>query len=116
MNADVKAKWVAALRSGEYKKGSGNLRAEYPDSPDPIQYCCLGVLCELSPFESQTIGYVTEWDENSTYLPPSVQQWAGLDMCNPVVPFDDRELTLADVNDRTEATFDDIANLIEEHL
>lgn len=116
MNADVKAQWVAALRSGEYNKGRGNLRAEYPDSPDPIQYCCLGVLCELSPVDGLTTGYVTEWDTHSTYLPPSVQQWAGLDMSNPTLPYDEREWTLADINDRTDTTFDEIANLIEAHL
>ena len=42
MDAATKAKWVAALRSGKYKQGTGQLRTE-----DDC-YCCLGVLCDIS--------------------------------------------------------------------
>jgi len=38
MNPDDKTKWVAALRSGEYKQGAGRLYIPETDS-----YCCLGV-------------------------------------------------------------------------
>lgn len=41
MNAELKAKWVAALRSGDYKQGIGGLR----DTHD--SFCCLGVLCDI---------------------------------------------------------------------
>lgn len=41
MNKEVKAKWVAALRSGEYKQGKGRLKNINNE------YCCLGVLCAL---------------------------------------------------------------------
>jgi hypothetical protein len=34
--------WVAALRSGDYKQGSGYLHRVDDDS-----YCCLGVACEV---------------------------------------------------------------------
>lgn len=40
MKADLKAKWVEALRSGEYKQTQGRLR-------DSDSFCCLGVLCDL---------------------------------------------------------------------
>jgi hypothetical protein len=40
MNPEVKARWVAALRSGEYKQGKGALRLNN-------KFCCLGVLCDL---------------------------------------------------------------------
>src|ERR1700722_19140718 len=40
MDPALKAKWVAALRSGEYKQGDGKLHNRTDDS-----YCCLGVLC-----------------------------------------------------------------------
>jgi hypothetical protein len=33
--------WIAALRSGEYKQGKGNLR----DMDN--KFCCLGVLCDI---------------------------------------------------------------------
>jgi hypothetical protein len=37
MNQVIKEKWVAALRSGEYKQTKGYLR-------NKKGYCCLGVL------------------------------------------------------------------------
>ena len=48
MNQELKAKWVAALRSGEYKQGQGAMR------PTPDTYCCLAVLrdaCDVDPFQ-----------------------------------------------------------------
>ena len=44
MRADVKAGWVAALRSGEYLQGKGALRATCPEQD---KFCCLGVLCDV---------------------------------------------------------------------
>ena len=38
MRADVKAKWVAALRSGDYKQGKGTLLDK------DNEYCCLDAL------------------------------------------------------------------------
>ena len=40
MNKEVKDKWVAALKSGKYKQGRGQLNGE-------SGYCCLGVLTEV---------------------------------------------------------------------
>lgn len=40
MDPEVKARWVAALRSGEYKQIKGALKREGG-------HCCLGVLCDL---------------------------------------------------------------------
>lgn len=51
MDKELKAKWVAALRSGKYKQGKGVLRGH------SNAYCCLGVLCEVAghdPVEWQT--------------------------------------------------------------
>jgi hypothetical protein len=41
MNADIKQRWLDALRSGKYRQGSRVLRSE------SNKYCCLGILCEL---------------------------------------------------------------------
>jgi hypothetical protein len=41
MKAELKQKWIAALRSGEYKQGKGVLRTTED------RFCCLGVLCNL---------------------------------------------------------------------
>lgn len=41
MDAEIKAKWVEALRSGEYQQARTVLR-----SLDD-KFCCLGVLCQI---------------------------------------------------------------------
>lgn len=41
MDAQLKAKWVEALRGDEYQQGQGSLLREGC-------YCCLGVLCEVA--------------------------------------------------------------------
>lgn len=40
MDAQLKAKWVEALRSGDYQQGRAQLR-------NHDAFCCLGVLCDL---------------------------------------------------------------------
>lgn len=56
MDKERKAKWVAALRSGEYEQGSGILHDK-----DTNKYCCLGVLhvvagVPLSQIEGKAFG------------------------------------------------------------
>lgn len=41
MDAELKAKWVKALRSGEFKQARGFLQKDGG-------YCCLGVLCLIA--------------------------------------------------------------------
>ena len=56
MDQETKAKWVAALRSGEYQQCSRTLH-------DGKGYCCLGVLCKVTGYRSSnpdTIGLVGE--------------------------------------------------------
>ena len=45
MNPEWKAKWLTALRSGEYKQCQGRLR--HTDFNGEHSYCCLGVLGHL---------------------------------------------------------------------
>lgn len=40
MNPELKAKWIAALRSGKYAQTSSALR-------DSVGYCCVGVLADV---------------------------------------------------------------------
>ena len=49
MIPELKAKWVAALRSGDYKQGTEFLKAGSATeiSNGQHEYCCLGVLCEI---------------------------------------------------------------------
>jgi hypothetical protein len=45
MDAEWKARWLTALRSGEYSQVRDVLRAPAPKNA----YCCLGVLCAITP-------------------------------------------------------------------
>lgn len=45
MNAEVKKKWIKALRSGRYRQARGQL-SEF-DSSGRESNCCLGVLCRV---------------------------------------------------------------------
>lgn len=49
MDPAIKEKWVKALRSGAYRQGSEAFRLRSPQFG--IEYCCLGVLCEISGSE-----------------------------------------------------------------
>lgn len=55
MNPEIKAKWVQALRSGEYKQGVGRLRSLGDE------FCCLGVLTDLAVKEGVE---GVEWDDD----------------------------------------------------
>jgi hypothetical protein len=46
---EVKAKWVTALRSGNYKQGEGRLRSQswIGTGWGQPEFCCLGVLCDI---------------------------------------------------------------------
>lgn len=142
MNKEVKKKWIAALRSGEYNQIDGRLASE-----DGSKHCCLGVLCELGTKEkicekvvdnSELIGY----DDESHELPISVQHWAVINE-NPNICIDiendlnkeDSEkvldylknnllidddgiinYSLAECNDKLKLSFNTIADLIEKKL
>lgn len=48
MNKELLKRWVAALRSGEYKQGRSVLCDRDIESSD-VKYCCLGVLRDIEP-------------------------------------------------------------------
>lgn len=137
MNPEIKAKWVAALRSGDYKQGTGVLRSEWDE------YCCLGVLCDIAEKEGVPMivvepaadGDVSDGIVGAYYYfdgdrdtgdyeitPSFVAGWAGLPSVNPSVeltdPYDEDAVvleSLADLNDGGKS-FDEMADIIEEHL
>lgn len=89
MDATIKAQWTEALRSGKYKQGQGKLQ-------EKGQYCCLGVLCELSPVVKAVtrtyddiVGYepvsVAHGDRDVNYPPTAAWLWAGWQDKNPFV-------------------------------
>ncbi len=104
MDADLKQRWVAALRSGQYEQGTDYLVSEHPDA-GRAQYCCLGVLCELLQPNS-------DWgslrDEGAEQL--SNQACENLD-----IPYNEMtKLTL--LNDIQKRSFSQIADYIEANL
>jgi hypothetical protein len=128
MKADVKALWVAALRSGQYRQGRSQLTNEANED------CCLGVLCKLAVQAGADVVVrkeegepgvpaATLYDGEMAFLPDAVAGWAGMYTSNPVVIYEDNVRPLATLNDGMTAdngstvlepqTFAQIADLIE---
>lgn len=102
MNAELKSKWVAALRSGEFKQGRERLQRKQDGE---TLYCCLGVLCHVAGVSLRGSGWGTE-------LSPSQLKRVGLT--------DSDQTYLTNVNDgggyRDSHSFDQIADWIEANL
>lgn len=120
MDQVVKALWVTALRSGDYKQGQGVLRSKLTETSTASRFCCLGVLCELAvkanvipeaEYDGFYYNYGVTEDKHSAYPPRVVMNWAGLRNENPRYGTD----TLAAMNDNGK-TFEQIADAIEENL
>jgi len=128
MNPDVKQKWIAALRSGDYKQTREQLRREN-------SYCCLGVLTDLydkdetveredhwcGDLYSYTCGEPKSKYKSESVLPQPVMEWAGLEEYNPTVKYSHctkypelNIVSLAFLNDHENLNFEQIADIIEE--
>ena len=112
MNPQIKQKWVSALRSGEYQQTKGFLRKEGG-------FCCLGVLCDLYGKENNVEWDLThngyEFQNKQSYLPSSVVEWSGIEGHNSYVGGETNLPFFSGLND-SGSTFNEIADLIEEHL
>lgn len=97
MDKELKAKWIAALRSGEFKQGR-----EYFERYE--KFCCLGVLCKVSG-NPTTLEYHSNWDA----VTPIIGNQDVIDMLWRMN--DGRD----DVNIRPHS-FSEIADYIESHL
>jgi hypothetical protein len=105
MDKELKAKWIAALRSGKYKQTSGVLKA-FDGS-----MCCLGVLRHvIDPSSEETL-------EESEYLSEHMAELAGLApyQSDAGAVLSNPQKLLADQNDMGKS-FAEIANIIEEKL
>ena len=103
MDATIAKQWVEALRSGKYKQGKLSLK-------DGDGYCCLGVLCDISPYKA-----INSFD---LYLPDIVRVWAKIWSRNgrlkSTVRHRNQELSsLVGANDFG-MSFDEIADIIEQ--
>lgn len=119
MKPEIKAKWVAALRSGEYKQDIGQLRTG-------TGMCCLGVLCDVRDKEDgiERWGLVTKPDARSWYMYEGSEvfpsdytcEWSGFPDSSTVPGLKDREggrVHLTALNDDYSLTFSQIADVIE---
>lgn len=119
MNPEVKAKWVAALRSGEYKQTSYALKDRYG-------HCCLGVLCDLYAKD----GGMKRWDRGSlSDAVDGFDSWFGGDDAMPRITiymwaglYPEAEVKIAGLHNLLHfhnddgRTFAEIADAIEEQL
>ena len=113
MKKEIADKWVAALRSGEYKQHKGGLANEQRTA-----HCCLGVLCEVAlkegvemlvgPRYDKAPG--TYYDDSAGALPIMVQEWAGVTAAHALL---DCGMSLAALNDGMNYDFGRIADTIE---
>jgi hypothetical protein len=107
MDANIKQKWVEALRSGEYKQAQYGLKRQGG-------FCCLGVLCDLhdnTKWENDEDGYsfYQIGDEiQSTWLPESLEK-------ELAIPSSELS-NLVTMNDADNKTFAEIADYIEQKL
>lgn len=113
MKADVKERWVAALRSGEFKQGTGRLRDEVGG------HCCLGVLCQLvnpEGWEAKKPEHMP-WEQTFNRYKDS-EEWTKLPepLREEVEITDEEEKKLIVLNDVEATSFNGIADYIEENL
>jgi hypothetical protein len=113
MKSDLKAKWIAALRSGDYKQVRHFLHARGG-------YCCLGVLCEAAGLKSESVepgvDYYGYFDAGSTNRytstpPPSIYEQLPEKFASKLVKMNDSEhKSFAEIADWIEANIPDDDN------
>ena len=105
MKREVKDKWIAALRSGKYKQGTGCLR-----DIDSNAFCCMGVLCDIVDD--------SKWQPDGDYGRYSYVFGCEYFVGSP--PFQilrrTTALKLVALNDYKEWSFNQIADWIEENV
>lgn len=114
MDAQLKAKWIEALRSGKYKQARGTLREYNHPLYDPVpRFCCLGVLADIQG---------AEWENAHPLIKKSSAMhaeggWLKEHHAGGLLLMDQK--TLSDMNDgkgRASASFSEIADFIEYNL
>jgi hypothetical protein len=142
MNQEIKTEWVRRLRSGDYLQGQGKLRIDNGETRYCCLGVLCEMAVEAGILTRIPAGYlsVAHADEGSwdTILSPAVQQWAGIagDSAKISVPEgtecpnlgEDAEpetacgegfchicgdASLVDLNDEVQASFEQIADVIE---
>jgi hypothetical protein len=113
MDAESKQKWIAALRSGDYKQARATLHHDG-------SYCCLGVWCAVNGY---TVGEdsIIEDGDTKPYSGFLVAPDGSRQDCELVVKSEaigvstEMQMDLATMNDNG-ASFSDIADWIEAYI
>ena len=117
MKREIRDKWVEALKSGDYKKTTGQLSEVI--SGKQCFFCALGVLQDLYNKE-----HGLEWDNKTSELnvcSPDVVKWSGFNGEDEKLEYDYHdghvvEDYIYEFNDSYELDFETIADLIEAQL
>lgn len=97
VNKEFIKKWVATLRSGDYKQGKRYLR--FND-----KFCCLGVACDIiDKTKWYAYGNIYNYGIFTSVLDDDTVKYIGLDDQNYLIAMND-----------SGKTFDEIADYIEE--
>jgi hypothetical protein len=103
MTLDLKRKWIAALRSGEYRQAQNGLRTS-------DGYCCLGVLCDIVDPDG--------WSQTNVgaYRHP-LGTWDGFLISISALGMEriPNQYDLAEKNDSEGWTFEQISDYIEKY-
>jgi hypothetical protein len=106
LNPELKARWVAALRSSEYKQGRYLLRN------DENEFCCLGVLCDTYDSSRWVLENMYRHEyaymSNDCVVPHEIKKAINFDVC--------AESALIGMNDKKFYDFAQIADWVEENL
>ena len=111
LKPEVKEKWLAALRSGNYKQTQNRLKRN-------DTFCCLGVLCDISGqgewvFNNpgdQPLYMFSVLDSSVTGLPVGIIKWAFDSYeynseVDKVIIMNDRGVSFKKIADHIEANF-----------
>lgn len=109
MNPEIKAKWIAALRSGKYKQGKFYLNTN-------ARFCCLGVLCDVVD--------PARWADDDVWDHKYYTSEFGARLCETLpaslrksLNIEDTQTdVLIDLNDNKSKSFNEIADYIEANL
>ena len=116
----VKRKWLAALRSGEYKQTTGAL---YDSTNDA--FCCLGVLCNIEGVDKEDLKYSGQpanvgmfTDALLSYDEMTTEQASkySTESFSFSVKYKRKLTPLSVLNDGNKLTFKQIANIIERQV
>jgi hypothetical protein len=123
---EAEQRLIDALRSGEHRQGTGFLeyQVDTVNEGTVTLRCCLGVACRVSTqaftiHECATVSRATRFSGKDQSLPLQVQEelrWADCYGKTSLRQEDENSISLVNLNDSGQFSFDQIADVIEAGL